>query len=126
MKLDIPHDFHLLHNVNFNKLSRALPQIKNTNFILDENETENCIRCYNLSWILCRTAGDDTSQELVVVPQWSGFSKLLHQDAAQVTTYAYLSLLPYVASEYDTVWTTMVKCNDIAKKTKYGLHCHNV
>lgn len=114
VKLDIPEDFHLLHQINFNKGNRVPPQVHDKSNLLNEVKAPSFIHSYNLAWVLCRT--DETSKETVVVPQWSGFGKLLHEDNVPITTYAYLPLLPYVASDYDTVWTTMLKCNEIARK----------
>ncbi|CAG9760246.1 unnamed protein product [Ceutorhynchus assimilis] len=43
------------------------------------------------------------------LPQWSGFNKLLAAESTDehITTYGYLPLLPYVSTEYDTVWAVM-------------------
>ncbi|XP_031340958.1 uncharacterized protein LOC116169072 [Photinus pyralis] len=121
IKLTIPESFHTLHKSNYNKSKKSVPRLENKKSILTEAKQNSFIQAYNFAWILCRTAATDTHKgpSAVVVPQWSGFGKLLHHDDTHITTYAYLPLLPYVASEYDTVWTTMVRCDQIAKKLKY-------
>ncbi|CAH1225893.1 unnamed protein product [Diabrotica balteata] len=48
--------------------------------------------------------------------KWSGFHKRTVEDKSHVTTYGYLPVLPHVSSEYDTVWTVIIKCNEIAKE----------
>ncbi|KAK4877224.1 hypothetical protein RN001_009730 [Aquatica leii] len=95
MILEIPENFHLLRKINYNKSQKVTPPINNKNILCDEYGTKNFIFPYNL---------------------WSGFSKLIHQDDTYVTTYGYLPILPYVASDYDTIWTTMKRCSDIAAK----------
>ncbi|KAK4882604.1 hypothetical protein RN001_005923 [Aquatica leii] len=101
-KLEIPENFHLLQKINYNKSQKVTPPINNKNI---------------LSWIFCRTSiNHDGPKNCVTILQWSGFSKLIHQDDTYVTTYGYLPILPYVASDYDTIWTTMKRCSDIAAK----------
>ncbi|KAK4885392.1 hypothetical protein RN001_001663 [Aquatica leii] len=116
-KLEIPENVHLLRKINYNKSQKVTPSINNKNILCDEYGTKNFIFPYNLAWIFCRTSiNHDVPKNCVTIPQWSGFSKLIHQDDTYVTTYGYLPILPYVASDYDTIWTTMKRCSDIAAK----------
>lgn len=93
VKLDIPENSHLLRKINYNKSNRAVPDGINKDILLAENEKGDFIRSYNFSWILCRTVKDESNRE-AVVPQWSGFSKLLHDDNAATSVYGCLPLLP--------------------------------
>ncbi|KAK4881851.1 hypothetical protein RN001_005170 [Aquatica leii] len=102
-KLEIPENFHLLRKINYNKSQKVTPPINNKNILCDEYGTKKFIFPYNLAWIFCRTS----INQIV---------KLIHQDDTYVTTYGYLPILPYVASDYDTIWTTIKRCSDIAAK----------
>lgn len=114
-KLEVPESFHKLHKINVMP-NKILPLVTNKNYILQNDDEDNFMFTYNLLWTLCRAVNYEASEEKIVVPQWSGFGKLLHQDQdAFITTYGYLPLLPYVSSEYDTIWTTMTRCNQIAR-----------
>lgn len=65
-----------------------------------------------MAWALCRTL--NKSCEEITVPQWSGFHKLLLTGDSNITSYGHLPLLPYVSTDYDTIWTVLMRCKSIA------------
>lgn len=90
MKLDIPEHFHLLRHVNMNKSIKPIPIIEKKNLILELETNQNYMRHQNMGCVLCRTVNKSFKE--IVVPQWSGFYKLLSDIDTNITTYGYLPL----------------------------------
>lgn len=115
VKLTIPNEFHSLEKIYYNKSKRVVQAEEYRNIITEKGKNLTYDLDYqNRAWCICRMG--DSEKEEMAIPQWSGFHKLIFENNSHITTYRYLPLLPHVSSEYDTVWTVIIKCNQIAAK----------
>lgn len=67
----------------------------------------------NQAFIIVR----DIFKENLLFPHWTGFNqKVQYHKHSKTTTYNYFPILPYIASNYDTIWTVITNCKLIASK----------
>lgn len=111
-RLIIPQNFHSLINAQYIKTKRSSPYCEqNEKYVqVSAEKLKACsISPNNLVWILSRTQNCDSQ----IIPQWTGFNKITDNSDGIPTFKGYFPILPYVASEYDTLWTVMLRCQDL-------------
>lgn len=109
----MPSNFHSLSNSQYMKFKRPLPlSEQNEKYVqisVENSKPYESISTNNLVWILSRTQNCDSQ----IVPQWTGFNKITDNSHDTPTFRGYFPIIPHIASEFDTLWTVMRRCQDI-------------
>ena len=78
-------------------------------------------------WYLCRfltkkNVPDDFLSETAEVPSWSAFNSLISTIIPKPTVTAFTHIIPYPATQYDTIFTRMANFQDTMVQTgqQYG------
>ena len=71
------------------------------------------MHAFDIAWLLSHTSNSEDEQH---VPAWRGFNQVVSETNTQVTTVGYLPIIPAPATDYDTLWTVIDRCQKIAGK----------
>ena len=79
---------------------------------------QDTISDYSL-WSLIRyTAKEDSNELIKGIPSFSAVNSLLNDTTVTPTNIAFTPILPYPASDYDSIYTTMTNFQDVLRQKK--------
>ena len=99
-----------------------IPQAFSPGLKIDfSRKNDNLSREYHL-WILARRQNMASTDVAVNIPSFAAMKSLLISDQHPITACAYTPILPYPATQFDTIFTTMINFQDVLsqKGQEYG------